>query len=173
MHMYVAGGRLVLSAFWSKAMIARWLRKTESESLENTNALFRQFIIAASISCGVFRHPSRHLLCSGLQSSVGDGGIWEVQSRQTGAPRQHLLNPGRDGYYPWLHRWREETCFIDAMVPWSTIDDKACILSCNPCNAPDGVSSKDTYYMVTSRNLRLSSRVMSVGIRTIEIGVAA
>jgi hypothetical protein len=21
-----------------------------------------------------------------------------VQSRQTGAPRQHLLNPGRDGY---------------------------------------------------------------------------
>jgi hypothetical protein len=59
------------------------------------------------------------------------------------------------------------------MVPWSTIDDKACILSCNPCNAPDGVSSKDTYYMVTSRNLRLSSRVMSVGIRTIEIGVAA
>jgi hypothetical protein len=55
-----------------------------------------------------------------------------VQSRQTGAPRQHLLNPGRDGFYPWLHRWREETCFIDAMVPWSTIDDKACISSCKP-----------------------------------------
>jgi hypothetical protein len=70
-----------------------------------------------------------------------------------------------------MHGYIDGEKKLALLTPWSTIDDKSCI-SCKP-QATHMTARARKILMVTSCDLRLSSGVMSVGIRTIEIGVAA